>query len=55
MLKVFFPLRIFKVNKYLIVLTLLLSFVVRGIYEGLIANIIIIDHLRTINNNKAHL
>ena len=50
-----FPLRILKVNKYLIVLTLLLNFVVRGVYEGLITNIIIMDYLRTINNNKAYL
>ena len=55
MLKVLFPLRILKVNKYLIILTLLLNFVVRGIYEGLVTNIIIMDHLGTINDDKAHL
>ena len=55
LLKVLFPLRILKVNKYLIILTPLLNFVVRGVYKGLIAGIIIIDHLGTINNNKAYL
>jgi len=55
LLKVLFPLRIFKVNKYLIVLTPLLNFIIRGIYKGLIAGIIIIDYLGTIDNNKARL
>ena len=55
LLEVLFPLRIFKVNKYLIILILLLNFIVRGIYKGLIANIIIMDYLGTINNNKAYL
>ena len=50
-----FPLRIFKVNKYLIIFTLLLNFIVRGVYKGLIASIIIMDHLGTTNNNKARL
>ena len=53
LLKVLFPLRIFKVNKYLIVLTPLLNFIIRGIYKGLIAGIIIINYLGTTNNNKA--
>ena len=48
-----FPLRILKVNKYLIILILLLNFIVRGIRKGLIAGIIIIDYLGTTNNNKA--
>ena len=55
LLKVLFLLKIFKVNKYLIILTPLLNFVVRGVYKGLITNIIIIDYLETTNNNKAHL
>ena len=55
LLKVLFLLRIFKVNKYLIILTLLLNFVVRGIYKGLVASIIIMDYLKTTNNNKARL
>ena len=55
LLKVLFLLKIFKVNKYLIILTPLLNFVVRGVCKGLIASIIIINHLRTINNNKARL
>jgi len=55
LLEVLFPLRIFKVNKYLIVFILLLNFIIRGIYKGLIAGIIIIDHLGTTNNNKAYL
>jgi hypothetical protein len=55
LLKVLFLLRILEVNKYLIVLTPLLNFVVRGIYKGLVTSIIIIDYLGTINNNKAHL
>jgi hypothetical protein len=55
LLEVLFPLRIFKVNKYLIILILLLNFIIRGIYKGLIASIIIIDYLGTTNNNKAYL
>jgi hypothetical protein len=55
LLKVLFLLRIFKVNKYLIILILLLNFVVCGVYKGLIISIIIMDYLGTINNNKAHL
>ena len=55
MLEVLFPLRILKVNKYLIILTLLLNFVVYGVYKGLIAGIIIMDYLGTTNNNKARL
>ena len=55
LLKVLFPLKILKVNKYLIVLTLLFNFIVRGIYKNLITSIIIIDYLGTTNNNKAHL
>ena len=53
LLKVLFPLRIFKVNKYLIILIILLNFVVRGICKGLVTNIMIMDHLGTINDNKA--
>ena len=48
-----FLLRIFKVNKYLIIFILLLNFVVCGVYKGLIASIIIMDHLGTTNDNKA--
>ena len=55
LLEVLFLLRILKANKYLIILTLLLNFIVRGIYKDLIANIIIIDYLGTTNNNKARL
>ena len=55
MLKVLFLLRILKVNKYLIIFTLFFNFVVRGIYKSLIVDIIIMDHLGTINNNKARL
>ena len=55
LLKVLFLLRIFKINKYLIILTLLFNFVIRGICEGLVTSIIIMDHLGTINNNKARL
>ena len=55
MLKVLFLFRILKVNKYLIILTPLLNFIVRGVYKGLITGIIIIDYLGTINNNKAYL
>ena len=53
LLEVLFLLRILKVNKYLVILTLLLNFIVRGIYKGFIASIIIINHLGTTNNNKA--
>ena len=45
LLEVLFLLRILKVNKYLIILTPLLNFIVRGIYKGLITGIIIIDYL----------
>ena len=55
LLEVLFPLRILKVNKYLIVLILLLNFIVRSIYKGLITSIIIINYLGTTNNNKARL
>ena len=55
MLKVLFPLKILEVNKYLIILTLLLNFIVHGVCEGLIASIIIIDHLGTTDNDKAYL
>ena len=55
LLKVLFLLGIFEVNKYLIILTPLFNFVVCGIYKGLIISIIIIDYLKTINNNKAYL
>jgi len=55
LLEVLFLLRILKVNKYLIILILLLNFIIRGIYKGFIANIIIIDYLGTTNNNKARL
>ena len=55
MLEVLFPLRILKVNKYLVILTPLLNFIIRGIYKGLIAGIIIIDHLGTTNDDKARL
>ena len=55
LLEVLFLLRILKVNKYLIILTPLLNFIVRSIYKGLIAGIIIIDYLGTTNNNKARL
>jgi hypothetical protein len=53
LLEVLFLLRILKVNKYLIVLILLLNFIIRSIYKGLITSIIIIDYLGTTNNNKA--
>ena len=55
LLKILFPLRILKVNKYLIILILLLNFIIYSIYKGLIAGIIIIDYLETTNNNKARL
>ena len=53
LLEVLFPLRILKVNKYLIILILLLNFIIYSIYKGLIAGIIIINYLGTTNNNKA--
>jgi len=55
LLEVLFPLRILKVNKYLIILILLFNFIIRGIYKGLITGIIIIDYLGTTNDNKARL
>jgi len=55
LLEVLFLLKILKVNKYLIIFIPLLNFIVHGIYKGLITSIIIIDHLGTINNNKAYL
>jgi hypothetical protein len=55
LLELLFPLRILKVNKYLIILILLFNFIVRGIYKGFITGIIIIDYLGTTNNNKARL
>ena len=55
LLKVLFPLKILKVNKYLIVFTPLLNFIVYDIYKGLVASIIIIDYLRTTDDNKAYL
>ena len=55
LLEVLFLLRILKVNKYLIILTLLFNFIICGIYKGLIAGIIIIDYLGTTNDNKAYL
>jgi hypothetical protein len=55
LLKVLFLLKIFKVDKYLIVLTLLLNFIICGVCKGLITSIIIIDYLGTINNDKAYL
>jgi hypothetical protein len=55
LLEVLFLLRILKINKYLIILILLLNFIIRYIYKGLITSIIIIDYLGTTNNNKAYL
>ena len=55
LLEVLFPLKILKVNKYFIIFILLFNFVVCGIYKSLITNIIIIDYLGIINNNKAYL
>ena len=55
LLEVLFPLRILKVNKYLIILIPLLNFIIYSIYKGLITSIIIIDYLGTIDNNKARL
>jgi hypothetical protein len=52
---VLFLLRIFKVNKYFIILTPLLNFIICGIYKGLITSIIIIDYLGTTNDDKARL
>ena len=54
LLVVLFLLRIFKVNKYLIVLTPLFNFVIHSIYKGLVIGIMIINRLRTTNDNKAH-
>ena len=53
LLEVLFLLRILEVNKYLIILILLLNFIVYSVYKGLIASIIIIDYLGTTNDNKA--
>ena len=53
LLKVLFPLGILKVNKYLIIFTPLFNFVVCGVCKGLIAGIMIMDHLGTINDDKA--
>ena len=55
LLEVLFLLKILKVNKYLIVLILLLNFIIYSIYKGLIASIIIIDYLGTTDDNKARL
>jgi hypothetical protein len=55
LLEVLFLLRIFKVNKYLIILIPLLNFIIYGIYKGLITSIIIIDYLGTTDDNKARL
>jgi len=55
LLEVLFLFRILKVNKYLIILILLFNFIIRGIYKGFIAGIIIIDYLGTTNDNKAYL
>ena len=55
LLEVLFLLRILKVNKYLIVLILLFNFIVCSICKGLVAGIMIMDYLGTINNNKARL
>ena len=55
LLELLFPLRILEVNKYLIILILLLNFIVYSIYKGLITSIIIIDYLGTTDNNKARL
>jgi hypothetical protein len=55
LLKILFPLKILKVDKYLIILILLFNFVVRGVYKGLITSIIIINYLGTTDNDKAHL
>jgi hypothetical protein len=55
LLEVLFLLRILKVNKYLIILILLLNFIIYSIYKGFIAGIIIIDYLGTTNDNKARL
>ena len=54
LLEMLFLLGILKVNKYLIVLILLFNFIVYSIYKDIIASIIIIDYLRTTNDNKAH-
>ena len=55
LLEVLFLLKILEVNKYLIVLTPLLNFIICGVCEGLIAGIMIIDYLGTTNNDKAYL
>ena len=55
LLEVLFLLRILEVNKYLIVLTPLLNFVVYSIYKGLVAGIMIMDHLGTTDDDKARL
>ena len=55
LLEVLFLLGIFEVNKYLIILTLLFNFIVYSIYKGLVAGIMIMDHLGTTNNDKARL
>jgi hypothetical protein len=55
LLKVLFLLRIFEVNKYFIILTLLFNFVVCSVYKSLITSIIIIDYLGTTDDNKARL
>ena len=53
LLEMLFLLIILEVNKYFIILTPLLNFIVCGVYEGLVANIIIIDYLGTTNDDKA--
>ena len=53
LLEMLFLLGIFKVNKYLIILTPFLNFIVCGVYKGLVAGIIIIDYLGTTNDDKA--
>ena len=55
MLKVLFPLGILEVNKYLIIFILLLNFIVCSVYKGLVTGIIIVDYLRTTDNDKAYL
>jgi len=55
LLEVLFLLRILKVNKYLIVLTPLLNFVICGVCKGFIASIMIMDHLGTTDDDKAYL
>ena len=53
LLEVLFLLGILEVNKYLIVLILFLNFIVHSIYKGLVVGIMIIDYLRTTDDNKA--